>query len=69
MLSAAAAAGRSCSCWEVITMLKKIITWAIVIFIVYYLATNPHGAADFVKGVFHWLQGAGKSLTKFVDDL
>lgn len=50
-------------------MLKKVIGWAIVIFIVYYLATDPHGAASFVHGVFHWLQGAGKSLTTFVNDL
>ena len=27
-------------------MLKKIITWAIVIFIVYYLATQPAAAAQ-----------------------
>jgi hypothetical protein len=50
-------------------MVKKVLTWALIIFVVYYLATNPHGAADFVKGVFHWLQGAGKSLSQFVDDL
>ncbi|HEY2551938.1 MAG TPA: hypothetical protein VGI64_15310 [Streptosporangiaceae bacterium] len=51
------------------TVLKKVITWAIVLFIVYYLATNPHGAAIFVRGIFHWLQGAGKSLSQFFNDL
>lgn len=50
-------------------MLKKVITWAIVVFIVYYLATNPHGAAAFVRGVFHWLEGAGHSLSQFVNSL
>lgn len=50
-------------------MLKKVITWAAVIFIVYYLATQPQSAADFVRGVFHWLQGAGVSLSKFFNDL
>jgi hypothetical protein len=50
-------------------MLKKVIGWAIVIFIVYYLATNPTGAAHFVHGVFNWLQGAGRSLAKFVNSL
>ena len=55
--------------WEVIAVLRKVVTWAIVIFIVYYLATNPTGAADFVKGIYHWLQGAGKSMTKFVNHL
>lgn len=69
MLSAVAATGRDYTCWEVITMLKKIIGWAIVIFIVYYLATDPHGAAHFVHGVFTWLQGAGRSLATFVNDL
>jgi len=59
-----------CACsWEVIRVLKKIITWAIVIFIVYYLATNPHGAATFVHGVFNWLRGAGNSLSTFVNSL
>lgn len=52
-----------------VAVLKKLITWAIVVFIVYYLATNPHGAADFVKGVFHWLEGAGRSLAQFVNSL
>jgi hypothetical protein len=50
-------------------MLKKIITWAIVIFIVYYLATQPTGAAHFVHGVFNWLKDAGKSLSTFVNSL
>jgi hypothetical protein len=50
-------------------VLKKIITWAIVIFIVYYLATQPTGAAHFVRSVFTWLQSAGKSLSTFVNSL
>lgn len=50
-------------------MLKKVITWAIVIFIVYYLATNPAGAAHFVHGVFNWLRGAASSLATFVNSL
>jgi hypothetical protein len=53
----------------VIAVLKKVITWAIVIFIIYYLATDPSGAAAFVKGVFHWLEGAGHALTRFFNDL
>ena len=50
-------------------MLRKIITWGIVIFIVYYLATDPHGAAGALKGLFNWLHQAGKSMTQFVNSL
>jgi hypothetical protein len=55
--------------WEVITMAKKVLTWAVVVFIVYYLATNPTGAAHFVHGVYNWLRGAGHSMSTFVNSL
>lgn len=54
---------------EVISMLKKVITWAIVIFIVYYLATDPGGAAGFMHHVFNGLKSAGHSLSTFVNSL
>jgi hypothetical protein len=50
-------------------VLRKVIIWTTVIFAVYYLATNPHGAAGFVRGVFHGLQYAGNSLSSFLSDL
>jgi hypothetical protein len=50
-------------------VLKKVITWAIVIFIVYYLATDPNGAAGFLKSALHGLQDAGNSMSKFVNKL
>lgn len=50
-------------------MLKKVVTWAIVIFIVYYLATQPTGAANFVHHVFNGLHSAANSMAKFVDSL
>lgn len=50
-------------------MLKKVITWAIVIFIVYYLATDPGGAAGFMHHVFNGLKSAGHSLSTFVNSL
>jgi hypothetical protein len=50
-------------------LLKKIITWAVIIFVVYYLATNPHGAADFVRSAFSWLRGAGSSMATFVNSI
>jgi hypothetical protein len=53
----------------VIQLLKKVILWAIVIFIVYYLATDPHGAAGAVHSAFDGLRDAGHSLSQFVDSL
>jgi hypothetical protein len=55
--------------WEVIRMLKKVITWAIVLFIVYYLATQPHGAANFVHHVYNGLHSAANSMSTFVNTL
>ncbi len=50
-------------------MLKKVITWAVVIFVIYYLATDPGGAASFLKSALHGLQDAGNSMSKFVNKL
>jgi hypothetical protein len=50
-------------------MLKKALSWAALAFVVYYLATQPTGAAHFVHGVFTWLHGAGNSLSQFVNSL
>jgi hypothetical protein len=50
-------------------MLRKVITWAIVLFIVYYLVSNPHGAAGAVQSALHGLRSAGQSLSRFVDNL
>lgn len=50
-------------------MLKKVITWAIVIFLIYYLATEPGSAASFLKNALHGLQDAGNSMSKFVNKL
>ncbi len=50
-------------------MLRKVITWAIVIFIVYYLVSNPHGASDVVQSALRGLRSAGNSLSTFVSNL
>jgi hypothetical protein len=55
--------------WEVIRMLKKVITWAIVIFIVYYLATEPTAAAHFVHTIWDGLKTAASSMATFVNSL
>lgn len=49
--------------------LKKILTWAITLFIVYYLATQPVGAAHVLHSAFNGLHSAGSSLSTFVNSL
>ena len=50
-------------------MLKKIITWAIVIFIAFYLLTQPAGAANVIHGLLDGLKNVGNSLATFVNSL
>ncbi|MGA8455114.1 MAG: hypothetical protein WB800_06905 [Streptosporangiaceae bacterium] len=50
-------------------MLKKIITWAIVIFIIFYVATQPSGAAAIVHHIYNGLHDAATSLATFVNSL
>lgn len=48
---------------------KKIVGWLIVVFVVWYLLTNPDGAATFGRHVLDGLRSAGNSLSKFVSSL
>lgn len=48
---------------------KKIVGWLLVVFAVFYLLTNPDGAAAFGQHVLHGLRSAGDSLSKFVSHL
>ncbi len=50
-------------------MLKKIITWAIVIFLAFYLLTQPSGAAHVINNLLTFLKDAGNSLATFVNSL
>jgi|HubBroStandDraft_5_1064220.scaffolds.fasta_scaffold1306009_1 hypothetical protein len=54
---------------EVIAMLKKVLTWAGVAFVIYYLATSPSGAANVVDGAINWLKMAGNSLADFLNHI
>ena len=47
-------------------MHKKVLTWAGVAFVVYYLATSPDGAANAITGALNWLRSAGDSLNHFL---
>lgn len=50
-------------------MLKRVLTWAVVAFIVYYLATSPTGAANVVTGALDWLKSAGNSIAVFLNHI
>lgn len=50
-------------------MLKKVITWAIVIFVVFYLVTQPTSAANLIHGWYNGLHSAAHSLSTFVSSL
>jgi hypothetical protein len=50
-------------------MLKKILTWAAVAFVIYYLATDPHGAGHFVTHALNALKTAGNSMAQFLNNI
>ncbi len=54
---------------EVIGMLKKVLMWAGIAFVIYYLATSPQGAANVVTGALDWLKAAGNSLSEFLNHI
>jgi hypothetical protein len=48
---------------------KKIATWAIVIFLAWYLFTQPTGAANAVHNLLNLLKNAGTSIATFLNSL
>jgi hypothetical protein len=50
-------------------MLRKIITWAVVLFVILYVATQPSGAADLVHNAYNGFHDAAGSLANFVNSL
>jgi hypothetical protein len=54
---------------EVTGKMKKVLTWLGIAFVIYYLATNPHGAANVVTGALDWLKSAGNSMAKFLNNI
>jgi hypothetical protein len=54
---------------EVTGKMKKVLMWLGIAFVIYYLATNPHGAANVVTGALDWLKSAGNSMAKFLNDI
>jgi len=49
--------------------MKKTITWLIIIFVVFYLVTQPTSAGHLITSAFHGLRSAGSSLARFVNSL
>jgi hypothetical protein len=50
-------------------MLRRILTWALVLFIIFYLATEPHGAAHILHAAISLIDKAFHSLALFVNSL
>jgi hypothetical protein len=48
---------------------RKLIGWAVVLFIAFYLLTDPNGAAAFVGHALNGLKSAGRSLSTFISHL
>lgn len=48
---------------------RKIVLWALVIFAVWYLLTNPDGAAAFGSHILNGLKSAGTSFSTFISHL
>ena len=49
--------------------LKPILTWAIVIFIAFYLVTQPAAAGHAVHNLLSGLKSAGNSISVFFNSL
>lgn len=50
-------------------MLNRLIGWALLAFVVYYLVTSPEGAARFVHSILDVVRNAADSLERFVNKL
>jgi hypothetical protein len=59
---------RTCP-WELTMNVKKIVGWAVVIFLAWYLFTKPTGAATAVHSLFNLLKQAGTSVATFLNSL
>jgi hypothetical protein len=48
---------------------KTVITWGVIIFVAFYLVTQPTSSGHLITSGFHGLHDAGSSLARFVDSL
>jgi hypothetical protein len=49
--------------------LKKVVTWVVVAFVIFYIIQAPERSADVVKSAGHALGDAASSLAAFVGSL
>jgi hypothetical protein len=49
--------------------IKKVVGWAIVVFLAWYLFTQPTGAGHAVHSLLNLLQQAGSSIATFLNSL
>jgi len=47
-------------------MLGRIVKWAIALFVIFYVVTDPTGAGALVHSAVNGLRSAGQSLARFV---
>jgi hypothetical protein len=48
---------------------KKVLGWAVIIFLAWYLISNPTGAAHAMTNLLNALKGIGNSLATFFNSL
>ena len=48
---------------------KKVVTWLVVAFVVFYVIQAPEASAQLVRNTGHALGGAASSLAQFVGSL
>ena len=49
--------------------IKKIVQWAVVIFLAWYLITQPAAAGAFVHNILNLLKQAGTSVATFLNSI
>jgi hypothetical protein len=47
-------------------MPKKILTWALVIFLIYFVVSRPTAAANITKSIGNWLVDMGRGFGDFI---
>jgi hypothetical protein len=50
-------------------MMRKVLGWAFVAFLIFYLVSDPAGAAHAARGALNGLRSAGTSLSTFISGL
>lgn len=50
-------------------MARKLLTWAVIAFIAFYVVSDPAGAAHAARGALAALHSAGTSLSTFVSSV